>query len=339
MFTMMVPRTSCHSFFYLMFLLLGVDGYMSSRHHKCYCNPSTHNCDSYEEDSSIRRGLLASAGSGLFSIAAWGISLSPSPAWAVRDARGNQLAGLPDAPRGSVDQTPFNVVVENVRKALEGVGVEGQPSPPPKSIPGPMIDRDYAVGRRGGSDRLQPCPKTGGRACLSSSEDESSVAMAVAPFVYFVQKGDALGQLLSLIYDDADFTILRSDGNFFNGLGVYVLAERRENGYTFDMEFNFLPNVLESIVDVRIVERVKTAIEASSSTTIDQGSNSAGSTGGSSSSQAAARAALSFVAERLKWVPLDEAAKRSPEEWAKRIANEKLDPEAFEITQASEVGA
>ena len=162
--------------------------------------------------------------------------------------------------------------------------------------------------------------------------------MAVAPFVYFVQKGDALGQLLSLIYDDPDFTILRTDGNFFNGLGVYVLAERREKGYTFDMEFNYLPNVLESIVDVRIVERVKTAIEASSSTTIDLGSNSAGSSGGSSS-QAAARAALSFVAERLKWVPLDEAAKRSPEDWAKRIANEKLDPEAFEITQASEVGA
>jgi uncharacterized protein (DUF1499 family) len=288
-----------------------------------------------------RRGVLGAAASGLAGAAAFAVP----PALAVKDARGNQLGGLPDAPRGAVDQTPFSAVVENVRKALESVGVEAQPDAPPPLAPGPKIDRDYLIGRRKGSDRLSPCPR--GRTCLSSSEEDASSAAYVAPFVYFTQKGDALGQLLSLIFDDKEFTILRSDGNFFNGQGVYVLAERRAaGGFVYDMEFNFLPNVLESIVDVRIVERESPGFGFVAASVGGEASGSGGGGGGGGGGGASevdanavkrAKAILTDTAKRMKWVPLDEAAKRSPDEWKRRIQADAIDPESLEITQAAEV--
>ena len=277
--------------------------------------------------STSRRSVLAGAGAGLLGAAA-----TAEPTLAVKDARGNQLGGLPDAPRGTVDQTPFSAVVENVRKALESVGVEGAPPPPPPPMMGPKIERDFAIGRRKGSDRLSPCP--GSRACVTSSEDEGSASF-VTPFVYFSQKGDALGNLLGLIFDDPQFTILRSDGNFFNGLGVYVLAERTtKDGYVYDMEFNFLPNVLESIVDVRVVERES---PSGSVNAIAGGEGGGGGGGGGGSGTVRARSVLSDVAARMKWVPLDEASKRSPDEWKRRIVAENIDPESKEITQAADV--
>ena len=194
---------------------------------------------------------------------------------------------------------------------------------------GLKIERDFAIGRRKGSDRLSPCP--GGRACVTSSEEEGSASF-VAPFVYFSQKGDALGNLLGLIFDDPQFSILRSDGNFFNGLGVYVLAERTtKDGYVYDMEFNFLPNVLESTVDVRVVERES----PSGSVSISAGGESGG--GGGGSGMTRVRSVLSDVAARMKWVPLDEANKRSSAEWKRSIAVENIDPESKEITEAADV--
>ena len=50
-----------------------------------------------------------------------------------------------------------------------------------------------------------------------------------------------------------------------------------------------------------------------------------------------AKAILTDTAKRMKWVPLDEAAKRSPDEWKRRIQADAIDPESLEITQAAEV--
>ena len=54
-----------------------------------------------------------------------------------------------------------------------------------------------------------------------------------------------------------DWKLLETSGNFFYGEGVYVLAEHRRpnSDEEYDVEFNFFPNVLESVVDVRIVQR------------------------------------------------------------------------------------
>ena len=71
---------------------------------------------------------------------------------------------------------------------------------------GPPIDRDFSVGRRPGSDRLQNCPPASSsssrRDCVASSEEDVNGQSFVAPFVYFFQKGDALGRLLEFLYDD-----------------------------------------------------------------------------------------------------------------------------------------
>jgi hypothetical protein len=81
----------------------------------------------------------------------------------------------------------------------------------------------------------------------------------VPHFVFFDQKGDAVGNLLELIYSAADADVLVAKGNFFNGAGVYVLVElndANDRGSTVhDVEFQFLPGVLENVVDVRIVAR------------------------------------------------------------------------------------
>eukprot|EP00617_Octactis_speculum_P026658 CAMPEP_0185772054 /NCGR_PEP_ID=MMETSP1174-20130828/66720_1 /TAXON_ID=35687 /ORGANISM="Dictyocha speculum, Strain CCMP1381" /LENGTH=376 /DNA_ID=CAMNT_0028458139 /DNA_START=112 /DNA_END=1242 /DNA_ORIENTATION=- len=162
------------------------------------------------------------------------------------------LSGLDDAKAGQVDRTPFDGVVDRVRSALEAVGVEKAPEAIPE-IYGPPIPRDYPVGRRKGSDRLQSCPE--GQACVSSSQDESSGKKS-APYVYLTQKGDALGMLLEMIDDDPSYQLLSVNGNFFNGGGVYVLAEKDgKNGAVLDCEFNFLPGVLENLVGMRVVQR------------------------------------------------------------------------------------
>jgi len=182
--------------------------------------------------------------------------LAPSPSNAVLDARGNQLSGLSDR-TGNLDETPFSSVVDGVRRALEAVGVE-KDKPPPTVLTGysgPPIERDFATGRRASSDRLQKCPPNG-KECVSSSEEDSGSSSFASPFVYFAQKGDAVGKLRQFLYETPRWTLLGSDGNFFNGLGVYTLCQyEAPEGQMFDFEFSFFPSVLESTVDVRVVRR------------------------------------------------------------------------------------
>merc|ERR1711968_259080 len=88
--------------------------------------------------------------------------------------------------------------------------------------------------------------------CLSGTRGEKKYT---PPFVFFDQKGDAVGNLLELLYSAADATVLTAKGNFFNGAGVYVLAELYDGAAIFDVEFQFLPGVLENIVEARILAR------------------------------------------------------------------------------------
>ena len=100
--------------------------------------------------------------------------------------------------------------------------------------------------------------------------------------------GDAVGNLLELLYSAADATVLTAKGNFFNGAGVYVLIELNDandrGSTTHDVEFQFLPGVLENVVDVRIVAR-----EGKQFTT-----------------PARQRELLNAVARGVGWVPLDQ---------------------------------
>ena len=76
-------------------------------------------------------------------------------------------------------------------------------------------------------------------------------------------------------------------GNFFNGQGVYVIAEYRAPETTFDVEFGFLPNVLESLVDVRCVQRAPSASDS-----------------GGAGATSSPRTVLQAVAQRMGWVTL-----------------------------------
>ena len=117
---------------------------------------------------------------------------------------------------------------------------------------GNVLFRSFTVGVQPGTDRLQSCPaKT---TCVSSTRIEEK-GKDVQPFVYFDQKGDAVGKLLEAVYTSsqaesrrerererervhslrrkrapkpphsADVNLLAARGNFFNGAGVYVLLE------------------------------------------------------------------------------------------------------------------
>lgn len=210
----------------------------------------------------------------------------------AKDPRSSKgLSGLEDAKPGTVDRTAFDGVVERVRAALEAVGVEKQPEFKP-TVTGPPIPRDYPVGRRPGSDRLLRCPDGMQNICASSSQDEVA-AKAVAPFVYLTQKGDALGGLLEMINDDPRYTLLATSGNFFNGGGVYVLAEMNANdGVILDCEFNFLPGVLENLVGMRVIERERSG---------DMFANLRG--------VLAPTDIVKEVGQKLRWIPLSEGKK------------------------------
>ena len=233
--------------------------------------------------------------------------LTASAAWLSHPAASlaNKISGLPDRPNeygGSPDQTPFNAVIENVRKALEAVGVEGAPQAPALTA-GPKVERPYLLGRRKGSDRLNTCPSA--EPCLSSSADEKTVK--TSPYLYFTQKGDALGGLLALIDDDPKLNLLGVDGNFFNGAGVYVLCERSgRNGVSYDCEFNFLPGVLESLVDVRVIQRGTE--DGSAASASPPGLTLASfTTGGAVESPAAV---VDDFARRMKWITLESGTKK-----------------------------
>lgn len=160
---------------------------------------------------------------------------------------------------GVEEDQPFRSTLEQIGSLLDRLGVEGVVEKPrAEPPPGPPIDRSYAVGLRPGTDRLLACPD--GHVCLSSSRYEKA-ELSVSPYVYFDQKGDAVGSLIEALYGARDAQLLTARGNFFNGGGVYALAELtdrppgQKEPSIHDVEFNFLPGVLESVVDVRITQR------------------------------------------------------------------------------------
>lgn len=151
------------------------------------------------------------------------------------------------------EDEPFRAALSQIGNLLDRLGVEGAANV--KRVepePGPPIERSYTVGLKGNSDRLQPCP--GDSMCLSSTRVQTGDSKFPG-YVYFDQKGDAVGRLIELLYKSRDAQLLTATGNFFNGAGVYVLAEIEDQDAVHDVEFQFLPGVLESVVDVRIVQR------------------------------------------------------------------------------------
>lgn len=154
---------------------------------------------------------------------------------------------------GTKEDEPFRAALEQIGSLLDRLGVEGstervRAEPPP----GPPIERSYEVGPAPGTDRLRPCSTS--EICVSSTRNERS-ERTVSPYVYFDQKGDAVGRLLEAVYSARDAQLLTARGNFFNGQGVYMLVELTDGPNTHDAEFQFLPGILESVIDVRVTQR------------------------------------------------------------------------------------
>mmetsp|Transcript_19274 Transcript_19274/g.29247 ORF Transcript_19274/g.29247 Transcript_19274/m.29247 type:complete len:387 (+) Transcript_19274:47-1207(+) len=184
---------------------------------------------------------------------------------------------------GIDEDEPFRAALEQIGSLLDRLGVEGAMNKEREESIGPTIERSYSVGVRKGSDRLQACPED--RPCLSSTRAENKNRLT-SPYVYFDQKGDAVGRLLELLYTSKDAQLLAAKGNFFTGAGVFVLAEIIDKDMTHDVEFAFLPGILESIIDVRIVQRDGPRLSEKDSMNRQ-------------------RALLSAFADKLQWIPLD----------------------------------
>lgn len=124
---------------------------------------------------------------------------------------------------GVDEDQPFRAALEQIGSLLDKLGVEGAVERPRnEQAVGPTIERKYVVGPKPGTDRLRACPE--GEVCLSSSRNEKADCF-VSPYVYFDQKGDAVGLLIEALYNARDAQLLTARGNFFNGAGVYALAE------------------------------------------------------------------------------------------------------------------
>eukprot|EP00629_Pelagomonadales_sp_RCC1024_P008432 CAMPEP_0119273792 /NCGR_PEP_ID=MMETSP1329-20130426/10956_1 /TAXON_ID=114041 /ORGANISM="Genus nov. species nov., Strain RCC1024" /LENGTH=431 /DNA_ID=CAMNT_0007274035 /DNA_START=102 /DNA_END=1394 /DNA_ORIENTATION=+ len=211
-------------------------------------------------------------------------------AYATTTNQPNNLGNLNDAAYGVVngidEDAPFRAAIGQIKSLLDTLGVEGAVAKPkkPSFDDGPLIERRYEVGLREGSDRLRECATK--ETCLSSTRGEGN-NFKTPPFVFFDQKGDAVGNLLELLYSAADATVLTAKGNFFNGAGVYVLAELYDatprGAATHDIEFQFLPGVLENVVEVRITARE----------------------GAAATSQQRQRELLAVFGKALGWLPLD----------------------------------
>jgi len=194
---------------------------------------------------------------------------------------------------GIDEDAPFRAALSQIRGLLDTLGVEGAGKNDAGGDAKRRLvtsnvdtsedagaDRAYEVGLEVGTDRLRVCPD--GRTCVSSTRGERASA-STPPFVYFDQKGDALGNLLELLDAADDASIFSARGNFFDGAGVYVLAELRDGGAVSDVEFQFLPGVLESVVQVRIVGR-----------------------DGAPTTPARERKLLEVVGKAVGWLPLDD---------------------------------
>ena len=84
--------------------------------------------------------------------------------------------------------------------------------------------------------------------------------------------------------------VLTVKGNFFNGAGVYVLAELYDGAAVFDVEFQFLPGVLENIVEARILARENAQ----------------------ATSEAREKELLEVFGRALGWLPLDQQTIKIP---------------------------
>ncbi len=187
---------------------------------------------------------------------------------------------------GLDEDAPFRAALGQIKTLLDSLGVEGTVAKVRPAEPdGPVIPRDYEVGLKDGTDRLRACPSN--TKCLSGTRGEKKYT---PPFVFFDQKGDAVGNLLELLYSAADATVLTAKGNFFNGAGVYVLAELYDGAAIFDVEFQFLPGVLENIVEARILARENAQY----------------------TSEAREKELLQVFGKALGWLPLDAQTIRIP---------------------------
>ena len=101
------------------------------------------------------------------------------------------------------EDAPFRAALGQIKSLLDTLGVEGTVAAVRPAEPdGPVIPRDYEVGLKDGTDRLRACPSN--TKCLSGTRGEKKYT---PPFVFFDQKGDAVGNLLELLYSAADATV------------------------------------------------------------------------------------------------------------------------------------
>jgi len=205
---------------------------------------------------SPRREFIRGAGA---SAAAIGAALVPAGPAGALAKKAQEAAAAQGTIYGIDEDAPFRSALNQIAGLLDKLGIDGAVQKTVEIQLGPPIERKYTIGIKPRSDRLRVC-EDGKGACVSSSRNERS-EYAICPFVYFSQKGDAVGDLIESLYGVRDAQLLAANGNFFNGAGVYVLAELTDrNGpqnleTIHDVEFQFLPGVLENIVDVRIIAR------------------------------------------------------------------------------------
>ena len=118
-----------------------------------------------------------------------------TPAFAALNPNLGQLD--PNGPNQGVvigldEDAPFRAALGQIKALLDTLGVEGTVAKiKPAEPDGPIIPRDYEVGLQPGTDRLRACPSNA--KCLSGTRGEKKFT---PPFVFFDQKGDAVGNLL-----------------------------------------------------------------------------------------------------------------------------------------------
>ncbi len=139
--------------------------------------------------------------------AALAVAAPIAPAFAALNPNLGQLD--PNGPNQGVvigldEDAPFRAALGQIKALLDTLGVEGTVAKiRPAEPDGPIIPRDYEVGLQPGTDRLRACPSNA--KCLSGTRGEKKFT---PPFVFFDQKGDAVGNLLELLYSAADATVL-----------------------------------------------------------------------------------------------------------------------------------
>ena len=226
--------------------------------------------------------------------AALAVAAPIAPAFAALNPNLGQLD--PNGPNQGVvigldEDAPFRAALGQIKALLDTLGVEGtvakiKPAEPDGPIHSPGLRGGPAAGDGSTAGLSFATPK-----CLSGTRGPSR--KKVHPALRVLRpEGRRCRELTRItLFSAADATVLTAaKGNFFNGAGVYVLAELYDGAAVFDVEFQFLPGVLENIVEARILARENAQ----------------------ATSEAREKELLEVFGRALGWLPLDQQTIKIP---------------------------